>query len=342
MIGNSPRRPAPPQPGSRGSEILSQAAAPTDRLGFVDLPQFVETHWAQAVRRIEVLTGGLNSETWTVTTATGRYVLKSVPAHDAGFIRGLELAASLDRRGVPTGAPIRTVAGSLFERTPDRSVALLRWVDGEPLSAADPRSGARMGSMLARVHEAGATEPDDLETWLRILPFGDDYLDYEPWIRPAVENTLEATRELHARSRMTWVGLHGDPSPSSFLVRGDDTGLIDWGATMFGPALYDLASAAMYLGCSIDEAGPEFVVRAVEHPGSASGSESLVAGYLAARPGMIDEVRLGFGTYLRVRLCVQAGYFAWRCANDIRTGINSAEENQQGLRHARESWGIQT
>jgi hypothetical protein len=55
---------------------------------------------------------------------------------------------------------------------------------------------------------------------------------------------------------------------------------------------------------------------------------------------MINEVRQGFAVYLRVRLCVQVGYFAWRCAKDIRTGINSADENREGLLHARKALGI--
>lgn len=307
----------------------------------MDLPRLIETHWALTVREVEPLTGAMNSETWSVMTDAGRFALKSVSVGDQGFVRGLELAALLDRQGIPVGAPVVTVGGSLVEEDGDRSVALLRWVEGEPLTSADPRSGPRMGSLLARVHEAGAVEPGSLETWLRVLTIWDDYLDFEPWNRPVFESTRRDLDQLHAEESLTWAGLHGDPSPSAFLVQGDDTGLIDWGATMYGPALYDLTSAAMYLRCPIDEAGPELVDRAVKHGVAAlTPSESLVAAYLAARPGMINEVRRGFAVYLRVRLCVQVGYFAWRCAKDIRTGIGSADENREGLLHARRSLGV--
>lgn len=37
---------------------------------------------------------------------------------------------------------------------------------------------------------------------------------------------------------------------------------------------------------------------------------------------------------------VQVGYFARRCANDVRTGINSEDENHKGLRHARNALGV--
>ncbi|MFC7622112.1 phosphotransferase enzyme family protein [Microlunatus sp. GCM10028923] len=291
----------------------------------MDVARLVEASWAHLVREVEPLTGGLNSDTWSVATAAGRFVLKSVPADDRGFINGLELAASLDRHGIATGAPVRTVGGQLFEQVGERSVALLRWVDGEALSVADPRSAPRMGTTLARVHEAGATETGSLDNWLRVLPFWGDFLDIEPWIRPVVENALEAVRVDHAKVPLTWAGLHGDPSPSAFLVRGDDTGLIDWGATMHGPALYDLASAAMYLGWSNSGQDTE---------AARSRGEALVAAYLKARPSMINEVRRGLALYLRLRLCVQAGYFAWRCANEVRTGIRSEDENREGLRRA--------
>jgi homoserine kinase type II len=309
----------------------------------VDVAQLIETCWGHSVRQIEPLTDAMNSETWSVETDAGRFALKSVGVNDRGFIHGLELAASLDSHGVTTGAPVTTVDGHLFQQVDDRSVALLRWVDGEPLTAVEPRSASRIGAMLARVHEAGATKPGTLETWLRVLPFWGDHLDFQDWIRPAVDYTLEDITAHQAAASLTWAGLHGDPSPSAFLIRGDDTALIDWGATMHGPALYDLASAAMYLGCSIEDAGPESVRRAVSlrvNGAEHSRSQALINAYLAARPSLADEVCLGFALYLRLRWCVQAGYFAWRCANDVRTGIRSADENNKGLLHAQTGLSI--
>jgi hypothetical protein len=35
---------------------------------------------------------------------------------------------------------------------------------------------------------------------------------------------------------------------------------------------------------------------------------------------------------------VQGFYFSWRIANDIRTGLTNAAENQQGLDDARFTW----
>lgn len=309
----------------------------------VDVARVIETSWAQTVLHFEPLTGGMNSETWLVVTDGARFVLKSVDQKDLGFVRGLELAASLDHQGVTTGAPVSTIDGHLFQHIDHRSIALLRYVDGEPLKAAEPRSANLIGTMLARVHEAGATEPGALETWLRVLPLWDDYMDLEPWIRPAVEEALRDIDNSTVAGRLTWAGIHGDPSPGDFLVRGEDTALIDWGATMHGPALYDLASAGWFLGCSIGDASPGSLRHSLDlaHVGlELPQAGALVVAYLAGRPSMTDEVCDGFALFLRLRWCVQAGYFAWRCANDVRTGMPREDWNDKGLlaaRHALDS-----
>jgi hypothetical protein len=307
----------------------------------VDIARVIETAWAQSVLHVEPLTGGMNSETWLVVTDGGRFVLKSVDQTDPGFVRGLELAAFLDRHGVTTGAPVSTVDGHLVQHIDNRSLALLRYVDGEPLTISEPRSAQVIGTMLARVHEAGATVAGALETWLRVLPLWGDYMDLEPWIRPAVEEALRDIVTSPVASRLTWAGLHGDPSPGDFLVRGEDTAdtaLIDWGATMHGPALYDLASAGWFLGCSIGDASPESLRHSVDraHVGlELSRAGALVVAYLTGRPTMTDEVCDGFALFLRLRWCVQAGYFAWRCANDVRTGMPEQGWNDKGLLDAR-------
>ena len=86
---------------------------------------------------------------------------------------------------------------------------------------------------------------------------------------------------------------------------------------MHGPVLYDVASAVMYAG-----GRPDHVVPA----------------YLGQRPELADEISAGLEAFLRVRWAVQAGYFAWRCANDVRTGIADPAENRKGLADARRAF----
>jgi homoserine kinase type II len=86
---------------------------------------------------------------------------------------------------------------------------------------------------------------------------------------------------------------------------------------MHGPVLYDVASAVMYVG----------------------GADQVVPAYLGRRPELRGEVEAGLEAFLRLRYAVQAGYFAWRCSNDVRTGISDPAENRKGLGDARRAFG---
>jgi Ser/Thr protein kinase RdoA (MazF antagonist) len=134
---------------------------------------------------------------------------------------------------------------------------------------------------------------------------------FRSWIRPAVEAALDQVRRLEP---LTWAWLHGDPASDAFLRQNDgEIALIDWGGAMHGPVLYDVASAVMYVGTS----------------------ERVVSAYLDVRPELTDEAGGGLDAFLQLRYAVQAAYFAWRCSNDIRTGITDPAENRKGLADAR-------
>jgi len=112
--------------------------------------------------------------------------------------------------------------------------------------------------------------------------------------------------------------LHGDPAPEAFLwnPRSSTCGLIDWSSAFYGPLLYDLASAVMYVG------------------GSASATP-LVDAYL--QHGLIGdgEVAAGLLPMLRFRWAVQADYFARRLAANDLTGVADRRGNVKGLHDAR-------
>jgi homoserine kinase type II len=114
-----------------------------------------------------------------------------------------------------------------------------------------------------------------------------------------------------ARHELTWAGLHGDPSPEAFFRRpSGDIALIDWGSWMIGPALYDLASAAMYVGTDAH----------------------LIPAYQARHPDLPTDALPAF---LRFRYAVQAAYFAWRIDTNVQTGATPQNDNQKGLVDAR-------
>jgi len=241
--------------------------------------------------------------------AATHVVVKAVHGEDAGFAPGLELAVRLDDAGVVTGRPRVSVAGRLVERIDELQVGVLEFVDGSPLAeaVADQRA---VGETLARVHEASATAPGKLTDWLQHITQFEPYLDLEDWIRPSVEGAIAGVTALDG---LSWAWLHGDPAAEAFLRQPDgEIALIDWGAAMHGPLLYDVASAVMCAG------SPDHVVPA----------------YLTRRPELADEVEGGLDAFLRARWALQAGYFAWRCANNVLTGIADPAENLEGLADA--------
>ncbi len=87
--------------------------------------------------RIDVLTGGMGSETWLAVGDGTRVVVKSVGPGDGAFEPGLELALRLSEAGFVTGRPRASVGGRLVERVDGRQVGVLEFVDGVPLTAAD-------------------------------------------------------------------------------------------------------------------------------------------------------------------------------------------------------------
>ncbi|MFD7155723.1 phosphotransferase enzyme family protein [Kribbella sp. NPDC059898] len=277
----------------------------------MDVAEVLREHWDLKVSGLEVLTGGMNSATWLATCGADRLVLKAVGVDDGSFGPGLELARRLDDAGVTTGRPRASKRGRLVERVDGRQVAVLEYVDGAELVPSDQ---VEIGDVLGRVHSAAPLEPGETAEWLRfLLPF-EDSLDLEPWIRPAVESAIAEAVSL---GPVSWAWLHGDPAAEAFRRQPDgQVGLIDWGSAMRGPILYDVASAAMYVG------------------------REVVPAYLDRRPDLTDEIHRGLDTYLRVRYAVQAGYFAWRITTNLLTGISGPADNRKGLDDARRSFGL--
>ena len=143
------------------------------------------------------------------------------------------------------------------------------------------------------------------------------YLSLRPWLRPAIIAALDAL-DAASPDNMSWGLLHADPAPEAFRLDPSTgrCGVIDWSYALYGPLLYDLASAVMYVG----------------GPGRA---QELIRAYLAAGTLGPAEVQRGLAPVLRFRWAVQANYFAWRIAENNLTGISGPEDNEEGLEDAR-------
>jgi Ser/Thr protein kinase RdoA (MazF antagonist) len=240
----------------------------------------------------------MNSSAWTVSSAAGRYVLK---ISDAAEEAGLRVAGWLDERGFRTGAPVRMTVRD------GRLAALLEFVDGGGLGSS-PTDTAVLGETLGRAHSllVGAPVPDGLDRW----PWAwlDPAAIDEPELRAAAVAAISAAERRAVNA--THGILHGDPAPEAFLVSDRGVGLIDWGAAVYGPLLYDIASAWLYTD--------ESVLSAYARTGPLGGDE------LAAAP-----------TFLAFRWAVQAWYFSDRIRRADLTGLAGDEDNDKGLNDAR-------
>jgi homoserine kinase type II len=176
----------------------------------VDVAGVLAERWDVNAASVDVLAGGMNSAVWLAAADGRRVVVKAVDAGDSAFGAGLDLAERLAAAGLVTGRPVPSNTGLLVERVAGRQVGVLEFVEGVPLTGAD---ASAIGEMLGRVHAIAGTASAELEAWLHLVTQFDEWLDLEPWIRPAVHGALDGVRRL---GPLTWAWLHGDPHPRPF------------------------------------------------------------------------------------------------------------------------------
>lgn len=248
-----------------------------------------------------------------VTSGEHRYVAKLVPNGMRGqFEAGLAAAELLTASGIDAGAPVRTIDGGLSFPAGDGVLGLLRFVLGRPLDRDDPVDQQWWGDRLGAAHHIllGFTHPG-IPAWHWVRPSA-DYLDVEPWVRPAVANAVEMLDKLQVTDRLTFGTLNGDPYYGAFLLDPNlgRIGIIDWGSIVTGPLVYDVASAVMYAG------------------GVGRAADFLQA-YAATGAVPQAEIDAALPTLLHFRWAVQANFFAARVVGDPN------EENLRGLADAR-------
>jgi homoserine kinase type II len=246
-----------------------------------------------------------------------RCVAKAVPAaRRRQFEAGLAVAERLAAHGTASGPPIRTADGALSVAADDAAVALLEFVPGRELAAADPLDQQWWGDALGAAHRnlVGFDHPG-LPRLPRVRPDA-VHLGVEAWVRPAVADAVAAMAKLSVTDQLSYGVIHGDPAARAFRLDVDTgrVGVLDWGTVITGPLVYDVASAV------IDAGGPDL-------------ASDLVDGYTAAAPVSRDEVEAALPTMLRFRYAVRADQLAhrvWHGAgdrqglHDVRPGLETA------------------
>ncbi len=179
----------------------------------------------------------MNSSAWLVSSGAERYVLK---ISDASEEACLQVAAWLEARGLRTGAPVQMTVrdGRAGGAAPVRGRAPVANLNvGRRGAGRDPRA------RLTRCWSARSV-PRGLQRW----PWSwlEPAVIDDPGLRAAATDAITVAERLAAT--LTHGILHGDPAPEAFLATQDDVALIDWGADLHGPLMYDVASARMYAG----------------------------------------------------------------------------------------------
>lgn len=274
---------------------------------------------------IERIDGGINSRTWRVESRGERFVAK-LAWDTVAFVAGLEIAEYLESSGLRAGGPLRTQGGELSVTVGSQELALLRFVAGQPVDTSRA-SGLRVwGDTMGRTHSILLTIPR-LPGGLRRWPWSwldpaAEHLRNHEWVRAALALTLADVRELEATRQLTYGVLHGDGAPVRVAADGEPS-VIDWGAAMWGPLLYDIASACWFFAY---EAGRD-----------RGAFEPFLRAYGSSGPLSPEELA-GCETFVRLRCTVQAFYFAHRIANDIQVGLAGPSVNQEKLARARRAW----
>lgn len=171
----------------------------------------------------------------------GGFVVKADERPDA-FVRERAAIARL----AAAGLPVSEVHAS---RDDAPSHLVLRWIEGEPLSAAHPLSVRRdVGRLLRRIHAEPETRPDTIAEWMTnwtawLLSWLADFTD----VPPRRCNEIAAWCR-HLQPLMTGRGTLTllDGRPDHFVVRdGRLVGLIDLEDLSAGDPAMDLAVLAV-------------------------------------------------------------------------------------------------
>jgi Ser/Thr protein kinase RdoA (MazF antagonist) len=276
-----------------------------------------------SVLEVAPLPGGSNSQTWKIATSLGKFVAKfafDTPA----FEGGLAVAEQLEFAGFTAGRPLRRRDGSLVLRSSQGALGLLDFVPGTPLDLSQSSGMWIWGATMARLHTKLLRlprAPAGVRRWpWPWLDYNAEHVRSRLWLRNALIAAASQARDLTEARDLTLGIIHGDGAP---VIADSSTGrvsVVDWGAAMWGPLLYDVASAYWF---SVVEPNLEPFV-----------FEPFAKAYRDALPLNAAEWH-SLPVFVRLRGAVQGFYFAWRCDNNIEIGLSYAEENAQKLEDVR-------
>lgn len=249
-----------------------------------------------ALRDYEGIGAGIENTNYFVDTDSGRYVLtvferlnfKQLPFY-------LELMRHLARRDLPVPEPQENRSSSLMSELKGKPCAIVSRVNGRWIERPTPTQCATIGTLLARMHHAGADfgsfQPNlrGLGWWKTTLPQLEPFVDDATFSLLAEEVVLQDSFQRRPDwEQMPQGPVHADLFRDNVLWHGDHVGgVIDFyfaGCTLW---LFDLAVAMNDWCVDVDDGSWD-----------RARAQALIEAYHVARP-LTEGERTHWRTVLR-------------------------------------------
>jgi Ser/Thr protein kinase RdoA (MazF antagonist) len=197
------------------------------------------------------------------------------------------------------------------------ALAVLRFVDGEPLDWCAPDAVRIIGNTLGIIHrvlreDSSVELHDQLFTYL----IDDTAWGHQPEIEPLIACAVAAVRSFESEYPVTYGPIYGDGLQVRVNGRDGAIGVIDWGTVSRGPLLFDLA----------------LVVHAARRAGHLDLSE-LWRSYLAVAPMQPAELD-GLRYYEALMWARSAKYFGYRLNHQVLLGDPRPGANTESFVYA--------
>jgi homoserine kinase type II len=275
-------------------------------VSFEQADHFVQGLGRGRLTALQGITAGIENTNYFATTEQGEWVLTLFERLDSGQLPFyLNYMQHLARHGIPVPEPQADAAGRILHQLNGRPAALVNRLRGRHVLAPDLQHIAQMGTMLARLHLAGADfeghQPHlrGLSWWIdtvpKVLPFLDDERARLMRDELAFHRTVAASS---AGTALPQGAIHADLFRDNVVfdeVDGHDrlSGLFDFFFAGIDNLLFDLA-VCLNDWC-IDHSSGRLVEEQAEAFCEAYGRvRRLSSGELRLMPAMLRAAALRF------------------------------------------------
>ncbi|MFJ5446172.1 homoserine kinase [Methylobacillus methanolivorans] len=217
-------------------------------VSFEQMQQWLKGYALGELLDLQGIASGITNTNYFVTTTSGRYVLTLFEEHSAEELPNfLNLMTHLAERGIPCPHPVKDKTGAALGELNGKPAALVSCLAGKSLETATPQHCAEIGTVLARMHVAGASFKADMSnlrcqrwrvaTAAKVAPF----LQAENRQMLDAQLAFEQAFDTSALPRGV---IHADLFRDNVLMDGDKVGgVIDFYYACQDVLLYDIAIA---------------------------------------------------------------------------------------------------